>query len=71
MITPLLPILGLPLSHLYAIPILFSENGEYAGYDNTALTTKMDGKGMVANKWGIVSTQQVDCAHSTQMEVES
>ena len=50
MIAPLLPILGLPSSHLYAIPILFDENGEYAGYDDTALTTKMDGKGAVANK---------------------
>lgn len=50
MITPLLSLLGLPMSHLYAIPILFNENGEYAGYDDTALTTMIDGKGAVANK---------------------
>ena len=50
MITPLLSLLGLPMSHLYASPILFNENGEYAGYDDTALTTKIDGKGAVANK---------------------
>ena len=44
MITPLLEILDLPLSHLFAIPILFDSRGEYNGYDKTSDSTKLDGK---------------------------
>ena len=50
MITPLLPMLHISSSHLYAIPILFGKNGEYLGYDKSADVTKMDGKGIIATK---------------------
>ena len=54
MILPLMDILGLDRSHLYAIPILFDENGEYAGFDITADVTKMDGKGIIASKYHFI-----------------
>lgn len=51
MITPLLEILDLPLSHLFAIPILFDSRGEYNGYDKTSDSTKLDGKGIIISKY--------------------
>ena len=59
MILPLMDILGLDKSHLYAIPILFDENGEYAGFDITADVTKMDGKGIIASKYDFIMMIQI------------
>ena len=50
MILPLMDILWLDRSRLYAIPILFDVNGDYKGFDTTANVTKMDGKGIIASK---------------------
>ena len=50
MIEPLMKILKLPLSHLFAFPLLFDESGYYAGYDTTAETADMKGKATVVEK---------------------
>ena len=43
-------ILNLPLSHLFAIPLIFDDAGEYAGFDISADTADMNGKAVVIEK---------------------
>ena len=50
MIEPLMKILNLPLSHLFAIPLIFDDTGEYAGFDISADTADMNGKAVVVEK---------------------
>ena len=50
MIAPLMKILNLPLSHLFAIPLIFDDAGEYAGFDISADTADMNGKAVVIEK---------------------
>lgn len=44
-------ILNLPLSHLFAIPLIFDDTGEYAGFDISADTADMNGKAVVIEKY--------------------
>ena len=44
MILPLATILDIPASHVFANTILFDENGNYAGFDETAYTARSGGK---------------------------
>ena len=43
-------ILNLPLSHLFAIPLIFDDAEEYAGFDISADTADMNGKAVVIEK---------------------
>ena len=44
-------ILNLPVSHLFAIPLIFDDAGEYAGFDISADTADMNGKAVVIEKY--------------------
>lgn len=50
MILPLMKLIKVDPSHLFAIPLLFDADGNYMGFDTTSDVTKMNGKGMIASK---------------------
>ena len=50
MITPLLRILYIDESHLFAIPLRFDSEGRFLGFDETATVTRLDGKGIIAKE---------------------
>ena len=50
MITPLLRILHIDESHLFAIPLRFDSEGRFLGFDETATVTRLDGKGIIAKE---------------------
>ncbi|XP_059177582.1 phosphoserine phosphatase-like isoform X2 [Physella acuta] len=46
-ITPVANALGIPQDHLFANTLLFNEDGSYAGFDTTQLTSESGGKARV------------------------
>ena len=50
MITPLLRILHIDESHLFAIPLRYDSEGRFLGFDETATVTRLDGKGIIAKE---------------------